>query len=335
MNNTLPLNLAIHRMTFLRTTEKLLLSQTFSSLKELLRVSKQEISFLIRRQIRKPMIDASALSRLVEQDIIYLREHDVRPLFYPDVSYPRRLREIYNPPFLLFCRGLLCDPSAETLGIVGTRYPSGCGRKSAFFLASQCGKENISVVSGLARGIDGEAHAGALAGGAHTCAVFGSGIDCLYPADHKKLASDILKKGGALLSEYPPGTPPLRYNFPERNRIISGLCRGVVIMEAPKKSGALITADFALEQGRDVFVHEECIKTEKWEGSYRLVQEGAPVIFNLQNILADWGIQPSSTASSRQTGEEKDAQISLVLSKLLEEELSEEVLFHKGEYIRR
>jgi len=335
MNNTLLLNLTIHRLTFLKTTEKLLLSQTFTSPDDLLKLSKDDISQLIQRAIRKPVPPFWEAAEVARQDIQYIEGNEIQPLFYWDVLYPSNLREIYNPPFCLFYRGTWFDPFAEMLGIVGTRYPSGSGKKAAFSLAFECGRVGDGVVSGLAKGIDGEAHAGALAGKAYTCAVLGSGIDTIYPKENRKLAADILKKGGAILSEYPPGTPPLRYNFPERNRIISGLSRGVVIIEAPKKSGALITADFALEQGRDVFIHSESLASEKWEGSQNLFRDGALCISNMEDILADWGRLIPEKSGENISEDVEDTRISGILSKFLEEELTGEVLFHNGEYIRR
>jgi DNA processing protein len=187
----------------------------------------------------------------------------------------------------------------------------------------------------LARGIDGAAHAGCVKGKGKTCAVLGSGIDTIYPKEHKKLALDILQSGGLLLSEYPPGRQPARYQFPERNRIISGLSRGVVVVEAPVKSGALITADFVLEQGRDLFVHADGMTGNSGEGTRRLYQEGAKSISSFGDILADWGclagketpFSVSETGLSRHAGQ--------ILSKLLEKELAEDLFYYQGECIRR
>ncbi|HUJ76946.1 MAG TPA: DNA-processing protein DprA, partial [bacterium] len=172
-------------------------------------------------------------------------------------------------------------------------------RRAAFRLGAELGRAGVGVVSGLARGIDREAHDGCLQAAGRTVAVLGNGIDQVYPPSSRPSAMAILSRGGAILSEYPPGVPPLQYHFPARNRIISGLCRGVVVVQAPEKSGALITAEHALQEGRDLFVHRAGLAGSAGAGSRRLAEAGAVVIQAGAEILGEWGIpQGPAPASS-------------------------------------
>jgi len=164
------------------------------------------------------------------------------------------------------------------------------GAQRAFKLGRELGEAGIPVVSGLALGIDSMAHRGNIEGKAATVAVLGSGVDMIFPASNRDLARRILETGGAVVSEYPPGTVPAKWNFPARNRIISALARGVVIVEAPEKSGALITAQFALDQDRDLWVDSYGVKSPNGAGTARLVEDGAPVISSAEDILAEWKI---------------------------------------------
>ncbi|MDX9957738.1 MAG: DNA-processing protein DprA, partial [Spirochaetia bacterium] len=171
---------------------------------------------------------------------------------------------------------------------VGTRYPTGNGLKISAGFAREAAAAGIPVVSGLARGIDAAAHRGALLGSGPTFAVLGCGIDTVYPRANKELAMRMISGGGGLISEYPPGVTPSRWTFPERNRILAGLCRSTVVVEAPTGSGALITASFALEEGRDVYVAEACRGGLRSAGSDALASDGAPAVEDLQEILSDW-----------------------------------------------
>lgn len=170
-------------------------------------------------------------------------------------EYPGLLKELYDPPYLLFVRGSLDQSScAASTAIVGTRKPSEEGLRLAYTVGGLCACRDVTVISGLARGIDTAAHSGVLKDQGRTWAVMGSGFDHIYPAVNRSLAKSIVDHGGALISEYLPEQEPRRWTFPKRNRIISGLSQSVLMIEAPESSGALITVDFALEQGRDVFV---------------------------------------------------------------------------------
>jgi len=215
--------------------------------------------------------------------------------------YPPLLREIFDPPVLLYFRGRLPDPGCPLVAIVGTRKPSPASCAQAFDIARWLGRAGVSVVSGLAFGIDACAHRGNIEGGAPTIAVLGSGVDEIYPSSNRVLARRILESGGALISEYPPGTGPRKWTFPARNRIISGISRGVLIAEAPQKSGALITAAFALDQDRDLWVASSGVAEQEFAGEKRfgvfdkrgtskLAEDGAPVINTASDILDAWQI---------------------------------------------
>ncbi len=201
-------------------------------------------------------------------------------------DYPRSLRNIAQPPPVLFVHGTITEADEWAVALVGTRRPSAYGREAARELAAGLAASGVTVVSGLARGIDAAAHRAALEAGGRTLAVLGSGLDCLYPAEHRDLAAAIARSG-AVISDYAFGTQPEAANFPPRNRIISGLSKGVVVVEAGDDSGALITADFALEQGRDVFAVPGNIGQRSSRGPNRLIQQGAKLVQDVNDILEE------------------------------------------------
>ena len=219
-----------------------------------------------------------------------IKKQNIRLITIENENYPLALKNIYDPPYLLYGQGTL-EPAANALGIVGARIPSHYGRSQAYKIAEVLAKKGLTIVSGLARGIDTEAHKGALAAKGKTTAVLGSGLMSLYPAENRKLAEQIAESG-AVISEYPPLMPPEPGNFPARNRIISGLSQGVLVVEAKEKSGALITADFALEQGRDVYALPGPITSELSRGTNRLIQQGAKLILGPEDILEDSQLEP-------------------------------------------
>ena len=210
-----------------------------------------------------------------------------RILTLQDEAYPRLLREIYLPPPVLYVKGALSPDDDWALAVVGTRSAKAYGREVTRYLAGSLARNGITIVSGLARGIDSEAHRAALAAGGRTIAVLGSGIDVIYPAENRNLAEDIAS-AGAVISEYPLGTKPEKRNFPPRNRIISGLSRGTLVTQAGRRSGALITAYFALEQGREVFAVPGSILDRGCDGANRLVQQGeAKLVLNAEDVLEE------------------------------------------------
>jgi DNA processing protein len=213
-----------------------------------------------------------------------IQAQGIRVLIWDDDAYPRRLREIANPPPVLYLRGELVETDEWAVAIVGTRRITAYGRQVAERIAAHLAAAGVTVVSGLALGVDTVAHQTALDAGGRTLAVLGSGVDRIYPARNRKLAARIMENG-ALISDYPPGTPPEASNFPPRNRIISGLSLATVVVEAGEKSGALITADFAAEQGRDVFAVPGNVLAPQSRGTNRLIQNGAFPLLDPQEIL--------------------------------------------------
>ena len=206
-----------------------------------------------------------------------------------DDNYPAYLKEIYNPPLILYVRGTL-TPNERGIAIVGSRDPSPYGANVAERFAEELATKGVTVVSGAARGIDAAAHRGALRAG-RTIAVLGCGVDIAYPAANRDLLREITTKG-AVVSEYPLGSRPLAGNFPARNRIISGLAQGTLVVEAGEKSGALITAKFALDENRDVFAVPGSIFSPQSVGCHRLIQQGAKLVADVGDILEEYGETP-------------------------------------------
>ncbi len=201
-------------------------------------------------------------------------------------SYPANLKNIFSPPILLYVKGRLFTQDVAAIAMVGSRKPTIYGRLTAERLAAELAGKGMTVVSGMARGIDTASHHGALRVKGRTIAVLGSGIDVIYPAENKGLAEQIADSG-AVISEFPIGTPPLSKNFPRRNRIISGLSLGVVVVEAARKSGSLITVGFALEQGREVFAVPGKIDSYASKGTHSLIKEGAKLVEDSDDIVEE------------------------------------------------
>ncbi len=209
-----------------------------------------------------------------------LIKEEVKVLALSDENYPRLLKEIYDPPALLYYKGALEDSDQLSLAVVGTRKYSPYGKLVAERLVRELAQNSLTIVSGLALGIDALAHTAALEAGGRTVAVLGSGLDRqnIYPSQNRYLAEKILAVGGCLLSEFPLGTPALRHHFPQRNRIVSGLSLGVLVIEAGEKSGSLITARFALEQGREVFAVPGHILSPVSAGTNEIIKRGARLV---------------------------------------------------------
>jgi DNA processing protein len=250
----------------------------------------------VRRSRSRAAVDVGRIIGEAERIARWLEDHAAWAVTYDEPDYPSPLREIFDPPYLLYVRGTLPPRKAAAFAVVGTRRPQPACEQAAFRLGFEAASAGIPVVSGLAVGIDFAVHSGAAAVGDPVAAwgVLGSGIGAVYPRSSLKLAERIAEGGGGLLSEYPPLAPPQKYHFPARNRIISGMCRAVCVVEAPQRSGSLITADFALEQGRDVYVHTEGLRTDDSQGSKRLAEEGAPALSSMTGVCLDWGLDPSA-----------------------------------------
>ena len=228
--------------------------------------------------------DLSQARRIMAQ----CEEMGIGLVAFGDAQYPSRLKYIADPPMVLYYKGKLPDfEQTATVGVVGTRKASLYGLQVAKRLGFQIGTCGGMVVSGMAEGIDGYATKGALLAGGKVLGVLGCGVDVVYPAKNKALFAE-MDRFGCLISEYPPGTPPYKWNFPQRNRIISGMSNGVLVVEAPEKSGALITARAALEQGRDVFVVPGNIDVASCAGSNALLREGATAVSHGWDILSEY-----------------------------------------------
>ncbi|HEY1772046.1 MAG TPA: DNA-processing protein DprA [Gammaproteobacteria bacterium] len=223
--------------------------------------------------------------KAAEQDYAWMQGSQTQLLALSDPAYPPLLRQIPDPPFALFVRGDVTLLSEPQLAMVGSRNPSVEGRRNAEEFAEYLAKCGLVITSGMALGIDAACHKGALKGG-KTVAVWGTGLDKAYPPRNRELAAEIIEKG-AVVSEFPPGTPPLPMHFPRRNRIISGLALGTLVVEAAKQSGSLITARTASEQGREVFAIPGSIHNPMARGCHRLLRDGAKLVESAGDILEE------------------------------------------------
>ncbi len=222
----------------------------------------------------------------LDEEMEKLDRYGVKAISFHNPEYPSRLKEIYDYPPLLYVRGSLLPQDEWCLAVVGTRRATVYGRQVAEEIVTDLARSQITIVSGLAKGIDSIAHQSALEAGGRTIAVFGCGLDIVYPAENATLARDIIQHG-ALLSEYPLGTRPKADNFPRRNRIMSGLSLGVLVVEGDEKSGAMITARMALEQNREVFAIPGSILSSASRGTNHLIQDGAKLVRNYTDILEE------------------------------------------------
>jgi len=224
-----------------------------------------------------------------EKEIKKAEDQGVRILTYSDPTYPGLLKEIHDPPMVLFIKGNDIPDKQTFIAVVGSRNSTSYGQKAAEKIGQGLARRGLGVVSGMARGIDSSSHWGCLEGKGFTIAVLGTGADVVYPSSNRKLYEQIAMKG-AIISEFPMGAPPVPNNFPMRNRIISGLSRGTVIVEATKNSGSLITASLALEQGRELFAVPGSINSFKSTGCHYLIKQGAGLIENADDILEALGM---------------------------------------------
>lgn len=219
--------------------------------------------------------------------ILYMQKHNIDIININDENYPKILKEIYDPPISLYIKGNKNILNNTSVAIIGCRQASQYGIKVAKYFGYNLAKNEVNVVSGLAKGIDSYAHIGSICANGKTIAVIGNGIDTIYPKENINIANKILEKGGAIISEYPLGTKPEKMNFPARNRIISGLSKSVIVVEAKEKSGTLLTVDFALEQGRDVYVVPGNINSINSIGTNELLKQGAKIITCYKDIIVN------------------------------------------------
>ncbi len=288
-----------------RAAAKLL--ERFGSAEAVYRATRAELEHLRLPPEAVDTIIARDLLPRAEAEIFSVKKLGGEILLLDDGIYPSLLREIYDPPIVLYVKGAWSDClDRPCIGVVGSRRCSTYGQNAAIMLARDLAQRGITVVSGFARGIDAAAHRGALEAGGRTVAVLGTGIDEVYPRDHKKLVGEILDRGGALVSQFPLGTPPVSENFPYRNRIISGLSLGIVVVEAAENSGSLITARLAMEQNREVFAVPGNITSRNSFGTNYLIKgAGAKLVQQWQDIAAELPQQIAATLLPPSIGERK------------------------------
>jgi DNA processing protein len=268
-----------------------------------------------RAELERLRLPPEAVDCIIARDLLSRAEAEIQAvkqlggeiLLLDDGVYPSPLREIYDPPIVLYVKGAWSECLEQPcIGVVGSRRCSTYGQNSAIMLARDLAQRGVTVISGFARGIDAAAHRGALDGGGRTVAVLGTGIDEVYPRDHKKLAAEILERGGAVVSQFPLGTPPVSENFPYRNRIISGLSLGIVVVEAAENSGSLITARLAMEQNREVFAVPGNITSRNSFGTNYLIKgAGAKLVQQWQDIATELPQQIAATLLPPSLGERK------------------------------
>lgn len=253
----------------------------------------------IRTNVVAGFGDSAALLQKAEVLLERLQSGGADAICFADSGYPQPLREIADPPPVLYVQGRIELLGSLCLGMVGSRAATAYGKRSSFALARALASSGITVVSGLAAGIDSEAHRGALSVQGATIGVLGCGLDVVYPRQNGALYNQI-RREGLLVSEYPLGTRPDGFRFPARNRIIAGLSRGVVVVEAAKKSGSLITAEMALDEGREVFAVPGQIDSFKSSGTHWLLQQGANLVQSADDILLGLGCDVMVAASNEQ-----------------------------------
>lgn len=282
--------------------------------------SAQAVLSAAQSQLREAPGIGPKISRAISQargeidvaaELALCRENRITLLVESLAEYPDRLREIPDPPGVLFVRGALAASDGLSVAIVGTRHATHYGLAQAERLAAGLSRAGYTVVSGLARGIDAAAHRGALKAGGRTLAVLGSGVLNIYPPEHVELATQIAEQG-AVLGENPPRSPPISGAFPQRNRIITGLSLGVIVVEANERSGALISARHAMEQGREVFAVPGRVDNRASRGCHRLIRDGAKLVESVDDVLEELG--PLATPTQRDDGREVRHPVELQLN---------------------
>lgn len=256
----------------------------FCTAKELYYIEEIGLEFISDKELER--LKESRKKKRWEEEFAAFPEKGIQFLSCMDENYPSVLKDFRGMPYAIYFKGKLPEKEDRTIGIVGARRCSPYGERMTLKFAEELAQNGIMIVSGMARGVDGIAHRGALNVGGKTIAVLGCGIDICYPREHQGLYQDI-EKGGSIVSEYPPGTPPLPAHFPARNRIISALSEVVLVMEAKEKSGSLITADMALEQGKDVFALPGTIESELSRGCNRLIYQGAGILLGTEEFMEE------------------------------------------------
>ena len=253
---------------------------------KLFNISKEEL--LKPKEFNEKTIEVLCdieIKNKLQKHIEYMKKNNIKIISIEDTEYPKILKEIYDPPICLYVKGNIEILNNKNIAIIGCREPTDYGIKVTKYFSYNLANNNINIISGLAKGIDAYAHIGAIIAKKTTVAVVGTGLDIIYPKENKIIEEKILENKGAIISEYPLGTKPEKMNFPARNRIISGISQKILVIEAKEKSGTLITVDFALEQGRDVYVVPGNINSINSVGTNNLIKEGARIITNYKEIL--------------------------------------------------
>jgi DNA processing protein len=281
------------------------LLKAFGGPAEVLAASRAALKSSVGAELASAIAQGAAPDEL-SRSLAWLAEPGHALLAWDDAAYPSALLTIGDPPPVLLYAGKLDLLNRPALAIVGSRNATPQGRENAEAFAAALSAADLTIVSGLAQGIDAAAHRGGLAGAGNSVAVVGTGIDRIYPAGNKALAHRLAEQGG-LLSQFTLGTPPLPGNFPRRNRIISGLVRGVLVVEATPNSGSLITARFAAEQGREVFAIPGSIHSPFSKGCHRLIKEGAKLVETAQDVLEELGLAPAGASARTLKGSGPEA----------------------------
>lgn len=267
--------------------KKRLMRQEIKNAKDIYNIEEtrlKSIEFLTEKD--KETIQRSIENFELEQEYQAFQKKNIMFIPYFDEKYPERLKQISAPPYALYVKGSLPDENKPTVAIVGARQCTAYGERMSLCFAEAMAEAGVQIISGMARGVDGAAQRGALNVGGTSYGILGSGIDICYPREHIGLYMDLQKAGG-ILSEQPAGTPPLREYFPARNRIISGLSDVVLVIEAKSKSGSLITADMALEQGKEVYALPGPIDSELSRGCHELIRQGAGILISPEELLEE------------------------------------------------
>lgn len=296
------------------------LIENVSETDEIFRLAESVIKNIVPKSDLVKKIRSARLTDEYKKELVYMRENGIEAICVKDGDYPENLKNIYDPPAVLYSKGVLTGARTNAVAIVGARRCSAYGLQMAERLAFDLATEGIIIVSGMARGIDTAAHKGAIKAGGKTVAVMGSGFGHIYPPEARSIIPGITEKG-AVVTEYPSTTIPFRGNFPRRNRIISGMVKAVIVVEAAIKSGAMITANLALGEGRDVFAVPGRADFYSSRGSNMLIQKGAALVMTADDVLKE--LNMDSPKAENNTAPEFEPKMLKVKEKEKDEEKEE------------
>lgn len=271
----------------------------YTDIEEVMTCTDKELKELGMKERQRQQLLLGPDEDSIDKKITTYHQKGIQFVTIEDPLYPKYLKNIYDPPYVLYYRGKL-QSDEVTIGVVGARRCTEYGKKVAFDLCKELASQGAVIISGMARGIDSFAHEGALVGKGRTYAVLGCGVDVCYPKENRKLMENIIANG-AVISEHPPGTEPKPGFFPLRNRIISGMSKALLVVEAAKRSGSLITADQALEQGKDVYAVPGSIYSTLSQGTHHLIYQGASILTSANQLLEDLGLTNEPNANINQT----------------------------------